>query len=579
MTYPTAPRLSLLLFATPFLAGCTALPLPGPNREARPLPVSVSVREVPGEDVWQVGYELPFAAAGVEFVHARNAFRHERWGVGLREGEPEWHVDGGRERLCFSRPARAFSVGFRTWTEPLPKDYELNVSFSEGSRLLYTGHLLVRPLERCGEGEAEAPPGEPVHRFTFRTTEERSIRVLDQAAIGELHWHPPTEGDEAADTYVYFGDLEPVEGEVATVILDPGLPGWMEREMARVVPRLVERFTTATEVPLPFRPLLLVAWGGPEGSGISFSGGTLPGLLVASAEGPGWLEETPEARRAWFHRVAHETFHLWDGETYRPADDAEWLSEAAADHFAAEAAVAFGVQSELDARRWRVERANDCLVRLEGRSVVAAAGGSDYQAWYSCGAVALAAADGALRHADPPTDLAHLFRRLFQHAAATGSYGTAAFLGGLRELHAAPEAVVELRRFLWAGGIPRADAFLQRLLERAGIATELAAPEEATAAPATLREMVRRAIGRCYCGAEATDACDPTEIGRQVSTVAGEAVQAAPLAVWEHLRSTVARNAALPVVLDGEEVSLFCSRESFDPTWASLLRLVEPVGG
>ena len=434
----------------------------------------------------------------------------------------------------------------------------------------------MRPLSACGETVAEAPPVEPAHRFTFRTSEARSIRVLDQAATGELAWHPESAEGQGEETYVYFGDLPAVEGEVATVLLDPGLPAWMKDEMARVVPRLVERFTAATSTPLPFRPLLLVAWGGPGGSGISFSGGTLPGVLLASAEGPGWVTETPEARREWFHRIAHETFHLWDGETYRPEDDAEWLSEAAADHFASDAAVAFGVRSEDDARRWLVEQANDCLVRLSGRSLIAAAGGSDYRAWYSCGAVAMAAADGALRHGVPPSDLANLFRRLFEHAAATGGYGTAAFFGGLRELHAEPRTQGALRRLIRDGGIEQADRFLQSLLEQAGTPVELATPEQATVEGATLQEMVRRAVGRCYCGPEATDGCDPAETGKRASAVAGERLGGDPLGAWEHLRSAVSRGAALPVVLDSEEVTLFCDAESFDPTWESLLKLRPP---
>lgn len=579
MMSSVAFRRALPVLALASTAACGPLPLPHPVREPRAQSVAVTVTEVPGEDSWQVGYILPFEAQGVELVRGRNAFRHERWGVGLHEGEPEWHVDGGRERLCFTRPARAFSVGFRTWTDPLPKDYPLNVAFSEGSRLLYTGHLLVRPLTSCGETAAEAPPGEPEHRFTFRTREERSIRVLDQAAAGELVWRPDPDHDQGAETYVYFGSLPAVETEAATVLLDPGLPEWMKSEMAREVPRLVERFAAATSTPLPFRPLLLVAWGGAGGSGISFSGGTLPGLLLASAEGPGWVSETPEARQEWFHRIAHETFHLWDGETYRPEEDSEWLSEAAADHFAADAAVAFGVRSEPDARRWLVERANDCIVRLGGRSLVAAVGAGDFRAWYSCGAVAMAAADGALRHGAPPSDLATLFRRLFEHAAATGGYGTAAFFGGLQELHAEPAAQAALRRLIRDGGIARSDTFLQGLLGRAGVATEPAPPEEAAADPATLREMVRRAVGRCYCGTEAAEVCDPAETGQGVTAVAGERIGEGTLAAWQHLRSAIARDAALPVVLGGEEVTLFCTGDSFDPTWDSLLTLVEPAAG
>lgn len=567
-----ALSLSLLLTGGAGL-GCAGLDLPVPVRSERPPHVAVSVEEVPGEDAWRVGYVLDRPVAGVEFVRARNAFRHERWSVAARGAEAEWQRDEGRERLCFSRPSGAFSVGFRSWFEPLPKDYELNVAFSEGSRLLYTGHLLVRPLDSCGEEEAPAAPSDAVHRFQLATSPGRAIRVLDLEGSGELAWQPDPADGSAADTYVYFGNLPAVEGEVATAILDPGLPEWMKAEMADVVPRLVARFTDATGKPLPFRPLLFVAWGGAGGSGISFSGGTLPGLLLAAAEGPGWLEEGPEARRGWFHRIAHEVFHLWDGETYRPDEESEWLSEAAADHFAADAAIAFGVRSEADGRRWLVEQANDCLVRLGGRSLVAAAGGSDFRAWYSCGAVAMAAADGALRRATPPSGLADLFRRLFEHAAATGSYGTAAFLGGLQELRAEPAAVADLRKLIRTGGVAESDAFLQALLAHAGVAAERVAPEAAAADGRTLRDMVQRAVGRCWCGTGEAATCDAAETGQGVSAVAGVAVGREPLAAWERLRSAVARGSELPVVLDGEEVSLFCAQDAFDPTWTTLLAL------
>jgi hypothetical protein len=584
---PAAAALLAALALTSAAAPATARPGPFGYAGERSVPIAVTVEEVPAEDVWNLVYVLPREVAGVEFVSDRNAFRAERWGVGLRAGEPVWHVDRqrrGRERLCFTEPARAFSVGFRTWTDPLPKDYELNAAFSEGSRLLYTGHLRVRPLESCGATDSSPLPGLPEHRFTFTTTEGRGVRVAGDAGSGSLRWTPPAGPDgDAVDTYVYFGDLPPVErplGEqAATVLLDPGLPEWMRREMADAVPRLVERFTDLTDTPLPFRPLLLVTWGGSEGSGYSFSGGTLPGMLLASAEGPGWLEESEEVRREWFHRLAHETFHLWDGEIYRPDDESEWLSEAAADHFAVDAAIAFGRRSEAEAESWLIERANDCLVRLAGRSLLEAAGGSDYDApievGYSCGAVALATAHGALRRAEPPSDLATLFRRLFEHAAATGSYGTAPFLGGLRELRADPDAVTEIRRLILTGQSTRAEVLLQRLLAHAGVATVPVAPAEAAADPNALAEGVRRAVGRCWCGSEADRECDPIEIGKGVTAVDGEPLRAGLGSAWDRI-TAAARGAELRVTLDGLDTTLFCGPELFDPTWSALLAPAPP---
>ena len=583
--------------------GCAGLHPPGEiiaeGAAERASTVVISVEEVPAEDAWRAWYTLGAPARGVEFLSASSPFRNERWGVGVAGGEPGWRLDGGRERLCFPRRAQSFSVSFRTWTEPPPEGRALNLAFGERARLLYTGHLLVRPIASCdGEPAAAAPspassPSEPEpgFRFTFQTGEERTVRVAGRAAARELTWEP-TPGEAA--TYVFFGDLEPAEGDGATAIRDPALPAWLHGAMTAAVPRLVERLAAETATPLPAPPLVLVDRRDAASDGASLSVAGLPGLLLVSVRGMGWEEETPETRRAWLLPIAREVFHLWDAALYPPDPESGWLSEAAAVHFAGAAAVAFGIEDAAEARRRLIAPANDCLVRLGSAGLLAALeaepdlGGSgsgqsgseegpalETGLGVSCGVVALAAAEGALRLGVPPSDLGELFRRLFEHAAATGSYGSAALLGGLRELGAEPGAASDLRRML-RGEVTAADRLVQRLLEHAGVATELVPPDEATAGPETLREAVRRAVGRCYCGTGEAASCEPAVTGRELGAVAGEPLAGDPLAAWGRLRSAVARGGSLEVELAGEEVTLFCPQDTFDPTWSSLLRLAEP---
>jgi hypothetical protein len=88
--------------------------------------------------------------------------------------------------------------------------------------------------------------------------------------------------------------------------------------------------------------------------------------------------------------------------------------------------------------------------------------------------------------------------------------------------------------------------------------------------------MVARAIGRCYCGTGEAASCEAAATGREVASVAGQSLSGDPLAAWALLRSAVARGSALPIVLGGEEVTLFCPPETFDPTWESLLEPAEP---
>jgi hypothetical protein len=575
----TAPLAAAVVLA----AGCAGLGPsdPGPVPESRSGPteralkVAIAVEEMPAEDAWRVWYSLGAPARGVELLGGGPPYRHERWGVAVARGEASWEVEGGRERLCFSRPTQSFSASFRTWAEAPPEDRPLNVAASDGGRLLSTGHLLARPLASCDEDAAAPPAGDPTFQFSFRTTAERTIRLPGGAAAGELRWAPAAGGTRAAATYVYFGEIEPVEAEAATVLLDPGLPAWMRTEMASFAPRVVERFAAKTATPLPVRPLLVVTWGGSGGTGATVSTDTLPGLFVASVAGPGWAETTPEARREWFGELARGLFHLGDGGLHPVDEGSGWLPAAAAEHFATAAAVAFGVEAEAATGRRLIAQANDCLVRLAGRSLPAAAAVDD-AAWSSCGAVAMAAADGALRQGTPPRGLADLFRRLFEHAAATGSYGTPAFFGGLQELGAEPRAVTDLRRLIRGPGSQQGDRFLQTLLAHAGVTADLVPPEDAAADPETLREMVARAIGRCYCGTGEAASCEAAATGREVASVAGRSLSGDPLAAWALLRSAVARGAALPILLGGEEVTLFCPPETFDPTWESLLEPAEP---
>lgn len=132
--------------------------------------------------------------------------------------------------------------------------------------------------------------------------------------------------------------------------------------------------------------------------------------------------------------------------------------------------------------------------------------------------------------------------------------------------------MADLRRLVLGDGAPQGDRFLERLLGHAGVAVERVAPAEATADPKTLEEMVARAVGRCYCGTGEAASCDPATTGRQVASLAGEPIAPDPLAAWDRLRTAIARGAALPVDLAGEEVTLFCSDDALDPTWESLLR-------
>src|SRR5690606_38562394 len=191
---------------------------------------------------------------------------------------------------------------------------------------------------------------------------------------GTASWPLPCSGVDAG-TYVYFGEQAPTTGPHVSSITDPRLPSWLRRWTSTLLPQLMDHFAALLELELDFRPLVLLSYDGSHEPGRRFVGGTAARGLQAAIGGSGWSHDTPEARAAWCTRLAHELFHLWNGEMFglRSADPSEeWLTEGSAELFALWAAEAVGCVSSAHVRTRVVEAANSCLARRHGRPLVQA---------------------------------------------------------------------------------------------------------------------------------------------------------------------------------------------------------------
>lgn len=545
-----------------------------------PATVEVRVREVPAEDTWQVSYLLPHRAAGVEMARRRTVFRHLAWGVA--PAGSEWHRSGTVERLCFPEPTRAFTVSFRSDFRKPEKDYEPNIAMSDGTRLLYTGNLLVRPLASCGPGDGPAV-AEPVdravvHHFRLETDPGRTVRAGDHAAAGRLDWQPlPRE----EDTYLVFGDAPVAPSNRAVFVLDPGLPAWLGDDLRLLLPRLFEHFAGETGLSLPVRPLVLVAHQG-EGPGRSFSGGVLHQLVSIAVAGAGWAEPSDQARRDWFLRLAHEVFHLWGGDALLADEESEWLSEAAAEAFALRAAVALGVLPATEYLPTVVAAANRCLVELEGAALLAARERGNFASWYSCGPTLLFAADRAIERARPGQGgLGLLFREMFTEGQLAGNvYGTGVFLGWLDKLSGDRPTVHALQRLIRQGVPAGTDVFLAGLLRGPGVAVELVPLEEAEPDRSVFTPLLRRGLVRCACGtAQPETSGDPDcarfAAGSRLHSVAGVDARQEPAEAYARLRGAVLMERPLRVVAGDDEqaVELLCPSDTLAESFQRLLRL------
>ena len=548
--------------------------------------VEVDVRERPGEELWEVRYRLPEAAAGVEFVRGRRAFRHELWGIA--PAGSTWTRAGELERLCFPAPARHVAVSFRSDFARRAQEHPVNARFGEAGRLLHTGHRLLRPLAACA-APAEAPPDGaapdaaaaeapgPAHRFRFLTDEGRPIRVRDRAGEGSLAWAPERDEEE---TWALFGPATVRESARATLVLDPRLPAWMVEQVELQLPRLFDRYAAETGIALAIRPLVLLGFAA-EGSGRSSEGGVLPGVMAMSASGEGWAASTPEAARDWFVRLAHEAFRLWGGAELRPDGESEWLSEAAAELFALRAAWGLERLSYPEYEAALVDAANACLVGLEGGPLLDAAERGSLDAWRTCGPVLLFAADRAVERGQPGQGgISLLFRRMFEEGRVAGRrYGTSVFLGWLDKLSGERDTVHALQRLVRRGVERGTDAYLHALLARAGMKLALVAPEDAADSPA-LRALLRRGLTRCACGTAIAETSADPDCARfaprhRLGRVGGVEVHADAPGAYARFRSAALLGRPLEVLTgeDPQPVTLLCPRDVLDGPFERLLRL------
>lgn len=468
----------------------------------------VVIEDLPATDSWRATLQFARPVETVTFDRP-STFREQSWKI-ASPASGRWDGD----RIVLAAPAREVVLELPTDTRDLFKNYSVNLAFTDGGRMLFNGHFRT---------------GDWPHAWTFRSP--RTIRLLGLTATRELRW------SEDDDTYVYFGSIVPVPTERMTLIVDPGLPPWIEKQMRELTPKQLDYFAEKLGRELGFKPLVLLAYGGDATSGLTFNGSTLTGLLQISVHGKGWSKPSAEATEMWFSRLAHEMFHL----ASQPEEEAEWLSEAAADHAAFLAMRDLGVIDEARRRRLLIEHANECIVLLEGKPLRQAHGRNVY----TCGAVLLERVG------------ADVYRRVL---ASRPKYSTADFLAALPP--AEKEVVTQV---LQRGPGVATDVFLAEQLHAAGIEVTRVDPPSAAMSNNVARRMLSEVTRSCACRTEVAAICkNPAGVER----VNGIDVRRQASQAWSSLLAT----AESTVVFDGKEMSLRCGREDADPTWEKLLR-------
>jgi hypothetical protein len=493
--------------------------------------VRVDVEEQPASHRWRVHYEFPTPVSEVVFPKTRAPFRSSRWTI-VEPAGATWNWLGRPDTIVFRHPTSEATVEFADDFSPREKDYLLNVGFTDGSRLLYTGHLRLSD--------------EP-HAWRFHTSADRTIRTPDRNATGSMKW------SSAEETYVYFGSIAPVSTPRMTLIVDPGLPPWIAKQLRDRVPPMFDYYAVKMGTDLGFRPLVLLSYGGASSSGFSFKGGTVRGLVQLDVSGSGWTNESVEGAEEWYRHVAHEVFHLWESQRFVKDDSAEWLGESTAEYASLMAFRDLGGGDTQTIHRRVVEAANECITTIGDTSLVTASERGQFRNVYSCGLVMQWIAAARTGNAWK------LFRKTFDRPAP---YTTADYLSSLGSMTSSPEGVQQLV----TGQTERADWFFARQLSASGIAVKLVPVDQATATQATLRSALTAVVTRCTCRIELEPFCSGDTRIETIDRISARFKPGEALA-------RIMKSSELGDVLTVNGTPMQCSKGDLDGHFTQLLRI------
>lgn len=550
--------------------------------------VSVFVREIPRRDAWHVRYEFARPVGSVVFESHRNQFRSSSWTLSNpqlvwgRLGEYEYVAR--RDRA----PMRELKLTFDSDFSYKHKDAELNKSYTDGSRLLFTGHLQVRttscsapPCPRVNVAETT----KDTHDWNLETQEDRTIISHETRATGRL------EGlqIDPEGTYVYFGSIEPEPVPGMSLVIDPGMPRWMVQDASDVLPSSFAYFADHSEIALDFAPALYLSSGGTEHPGRTLSGGSGPGMIQVAIEGEGWVVADEDTRMQWLTTLAHESFHLWNGEMFgrRLGRWEEWLSEGSAEYFARRYLRDAGLISDRDFAQEVVRAANACTVRLRDRPVLSSHRTGDDRNFYTCGMALIHTLDSAIKKSNPDQDIWHAISRMFASARQSPdhTYSTYTFFEAIETLTGDPISI-GLVEMLLRVGVKRGDQFWLNALRNADLDVDLVDIGEAELSSTEHVAALRAGIVRCDCkygmsvstrpeGIEfhPMPGCTALQKGATINAVEGVSVMTDPRGAHRELVAAIDRSGSFELTTSTRTPLVVECHDEFSLAYRHLLQL------
>lgn len=412
------------------------------NAQENDYSLHIHVRYQQETDLWQVRYDLPIAVDHIAFSRNSNFDRRK-----LYQFDPAKFVwdKAGEVLLIRSTDGSKFQtleLSFNSYYDFIQKDYTHNIKFTDGSMLLYTNHLALGA--NIIEDKAISPIGASFSSTQFHFyAPNQNIIFLGKTYQEQAQWTLENEG-----TYIYFGNIAPIETDTMLAIVDPKLPKWVWDQTRKYFPQLFDYYGEKTGQPLNFKPVVFFNYDQLEGDFSNYTGGTLDGLVQLTINGKRWNEEDNKQFNTLFHFLAHEAAHFWNGQMFSIEEQNHaWMHEGGADAFANFAMLEFGLIDNVQMMQQFEDAANSCVLNKGAESLQQSAKLWRYRNYYSCGAAMALASHVAIQAKAAEKSVFDLWKGMFNSNSANKTYSQQDYFNQLSLLTGSEQLARALERF------------------------------------------------------------------------------------------------------------------------------------
>jgi len=418
-------------------------------------------------DSWKANYELPIAVDHVAFSRRSNFDRRKLYKID--ESKFKWEQEGD-VLLIKSVDGSMFDsldITFSSYYDDIQKDYTHNLKYTDGSVLLYTNHLALGA--NIIEDKSISPIGASFEGTTFHfNSPNQSIVFLGKSYKNKASWQLNGDG-----TYIYFGNIKPIENDNMIAIVDPTLPKWVWGKTQKLLPELFEFYKKKTSHYLNFKPVVFFNYDQLDGDYLRYSGGTLDGLVQLTIGGKHWNSRNEKQFNLLFQFLAHEAAHFWNGQMFSfENQNHSWMHEGSADTFAYIAMMEFGLINYEQMIQKFEDAANNCFLNKGKEPLEQSAKLWRYRNYYDCGAAMGFASHVAVKAKDSSKTVFDVWKNVFDANIKNRTYNQQDYFDALNHLTKSKKLSIAFEKFSSNGDLNN-QLEIASWFEHSGIATQL----------------------------------------------------------------------------------------------------------